>query len=65
MYCTTHGVKVKFWMTEVYKINISTHLFQVNNNEGGRRIGYDIIIGHELVVKFGMTAYFKHNVPEL
>ena len=62
VYCTTHDVKVPFCMLEFYIRKIINHHFHVNNNKGESGIGYGIIIGHDLMVKLGMTDDFNHQV---
>ena len=62
MYCTTHGVKVNFFMPE-FPISKIIHLHShVNNYKGDLGIGYDMIIGHDLMVQLGLTAEFKRQV---
>ena len=62
MYCTTHDVKVPFCMLEFSVSNIINHSFHVDNYEGKSGIGYDIIIGRDLMVQLGSTANFKRQV---
>ena len=38
---------------------IILHRFYVDNYEGELGIGYGIIIGRDLMVKMGLSAYFK------
>ena len=59
VYCTTHGVKVPFCMPEFSSRNIINNFSHVDNNEGESGIGYDIVIGRDLVVQLGLTADFK------
>ena len=38
---------------------IISHRFQVDNNEGESGIGYEIIIGHDLMVQLGLSPDFN------
>ena len=62
VYCTTHDVKVPFCMLEVSISKIINHRFHVDNYKVESRIGYAMILGHELMVQLGLTAKFKHKV---
>ena len=62
MYCTTHDVKVNFCMTELSSSKIINHQFHVDNEKGELGIGYDMIIGRDLMVQLGPTAEFKRQV---
>ena len=59
MYCTTHDVKVPFCMPELTGSKIINHRFHVDNNEGELGIGYDMIIGSDLMVQLCLTADFS------
>ena len=59
VYCTTHDVKVPFFMPEFSISKIINHRFNVDNNKGESGIGYNMIIGHDLMVQLGITADFK------
>ena len=50
VYCTTHDVKVPFCMPELSGIKIIIHRFRVDKDEGESGIGYDMIIGRDLMV---------------
>ena len=52
-YCMTHDVKVKFFMPEFSSSKIIFYRFYVDKNEGELVIGYDMIIGHGLMLKLG------------
>ena len=41
---------------------IINHQFHVDKNEGELGIGYDMIIGRDLMVQLGLTANFKRQV---
>ena len=41
---------------------IIEHPFHVDNDKGESGIGYDIIIGHDLMVQLGPLADFKRQV---
>ena len=62
MYFITHDVNVPFCMPELFGSKISNHCFHVDNNEGKSGIGYDTIIGRDLMVQLGPTSNFKHQV---
>ena len=62
MYCTTHEFKMLFCVPEFYIRKIINHQFHVNNEKGESGIGYDMIIGRDLMVQLGLTADFKHQV---
>ena len=48
-------------MSEFSSRNIIQHQFHVNNDKGELGIGYDMIIGRDLMVQLGLPAYFKHQ----
>ena len=50
MYCKTHDVKVTFCMPEFSISNIINHRLHVYNEKGESGIGYDTIIGRDLMV---------------
>ena len=58
MYCTTHDVKVPFCMPYFSSRKIMNYRFHVNNEKGKSDIGYDMIIGHNLMVQLGLTDDF-------
>ena len=60
MYCTTHDVKVTFCMIELSSINTIEHHFHVENGKVESVIGYNMIIGRDLMVKLGLTVDFNH-----
>ena len=62
MYCTKHDVKVTFCMPHFSGSNIINHHFNVNNDKGKSVIGYDMIIGHDLMVRLVLTDNFKHQI---
>ena len=41
---------------------IIEHRFNVDNEKGVLGIGYDIIIGHDLMVQLGLPDKFKHQL---
>ena len=49
-------------MPEFSSIKTIHHHFHVKNNKGESGIGYDMIIGRELMVQLDLTADFKHQV---
>ena len=46
-------------MPELSGSRIINHCFHVYNDEGESGICYDMIIGRDLMVQLGFTAYFK------
>ena len=52
-------------MPEFSRSKIISHQFHVDNDEVESGIGYDIIIGRDLMVHLGLTDHFKHKVLEL
>ena len=61
-YCTTHDINVPFFMLEFSISKIILHQFHVDNNEGELGVGYDMIIGRDLMVQLGLSANFKNEV---
>ena len=61
-YCTRHDVKVPFCMPELSSSKIIQHRFHVKNDKGKSGIGYDLIIGRDLMVQLGLSANFKRQV---
>ena len=49
-------------MPELPRSKIINHKFHVDNDKGESVIGYDTIIGHDLMVQLGLTAGFKRQV---
>ena len=64
IYCTTHDVNVTFCMLDFSSSKIINHRSHVGNNKVDSGIGYDIIIGRDLMVRLGLTADFKRQVPQ-
>ena len=62
MYYTTHDAKVPFCTPDFSSIKTINHCFRVNNDKGESGIGYDIIIGRDLMLYLGLTDNFKHQV---
>ena len=54
VYCTTHNVKLTFGMSEFSSSKIINHCLRVDNDKGESRIGYDMIIGRNLMVQLGL-----------
>ena len=50
VYCRTHDVKVPFFIPDFSSSKITYHRFHVDNNKVNSRIGYDMIIGRDLMV---------------
>ena len=61
VYCTAHDVKVPFYIPEFSGSKIINHCFHIDNNEGKSVIGYDMIIGRDLMVQLGLAADFKRQ----
>ena len=61
-YFTMHVVKVPFCMPEFSSSKIILHRFYVYNDKGKSGIGYDMIIGRDLMVQQGLLSEFKHQV---
>ena len=49
-----HNVKFPFNMTEFYSRKIVSNHFYVDKNQGESGIGYDMIIGRDLMVQLGL-----------
>ena len=49
-------------MPEIYGRKIINHRFHIDNDEGESGIGYDMIIGRNLMVQLVLTADFTHQV---
>ena len=49
-------------MPEFSNSKTINHHFHVDNNKGESGIGYDMIIGHELMVQLGLTDNFKRQL---
>ena len=41
---------------------IINHHFHIDNNKGKSGIGYDVIIGNDLLLHLGLTSKFKRQV---
>ena len=50
IYCATYDAKMTFYMPEFSSSNIISHHFHVDKNEGDLVIGYDMIIGRDMMV---------------
>ena len=62
IYFTTHDVKVPFCMQDFSSRKRIDHQFYVDNNKCESGIGYDMIIGRDLMVQLGLMAEFKRQV---
>ena len=62
LYCTAHDVKVPFCMPDFSSSKIINHLFHVDNDKDESVIGYDMIIGRDLMVKLVLASDFKRQV---
>ena len=56
LYCMMHDIKVPFYMLELSIRNIIEHQFHVDNDKGESGIGYDMIIGRDLMVQLGLST---------
>ena len=54
MYFTMHDVKVPFSIPEFSHRKIIVHHFHVENKTGESGIGYDMIIGRNMMVQLGL-----------
>ena len=61
LHCTTHDVRVTFFVLDLSSSNIIEHLFHVNNDKFGSDIGYEMIIGSELIVQLGLAHDFNNQ----
>ena len=61
VYCTTHDVKVPFCIPEFSSSKIINHRFHVDNYEVESGIGYDVIIGRELMVQSMVWRYCTYE----
>ena len=59
-----HDVKVPLCMPEFSISKMIEHCFHVNNDKGKSGIGYEIIIGHDLVVQLGLTVDLNCQLPQ-
>ena len=62
MYYTTHDVKVYFFMPVFSSSKIINNQFHVDNDKGESDIGYEMIIGRDLMVQLGLEDNFKRQV---
>ena len=51
-------------MPEFSSSKIITHQFHIDNIWGDERIGYDMIVGHDLMVQLGLKDDFIHQILE-
>ena len=51
-------------MTKFSSSKIITHCFHVENAQGDARIGYNMIIGCDLMVQLGLKANFESQILE-
>ena len=61
VYCTAHDFKAPFCMPEFSSSKIINHCFHLNNDKGESGIGYDMIIGRELMVQIFLMVYLNHQ----
>ena len=61
MYCTTYDVKVPFTCRSFSSSKINNHHFHSNNGKGEFGVGYDRIIGPDLVVQLGLMADLRRH----
>ena len=62
LYCTAYNIKVMFCMSDFPRSRITSHQFHVDNNEEESVIGYEMVIGSDLMVRLVMVEYFKQQV---
>ena len=63
LYCTTHDVKVHLCMPDFSCRNIFDRPFHVKNDKGEFVIGYDMMIGRDLMIRLVLMADFKRQLP--
>ena len=63
-YSTTHDIKPPFSMSEFSTRKIITNRFHVENAECDSGIGYDIIIGHNLMLQIDPGDNFGRKILE-
>ena len=61
-HCTTHDVEAPFFILEQDSSKIILHRLHPDNNKGESVIGYDMIIGLDLMVQLGLSVRFKRQV---
>jgi len=61
IYTTNYDVKLKLSLTEFNSSKIISHRFQVDNDDGDEGIGYDMIIGRDLMESIGMILDFQNK----
>ena len=49
-------------MPEFSSSKIINHSFHIDNDKGESGIGYDMIIGRDLMVQLGLTSNFKRQI---
>ena len=54
LYKTTQYVKFPFNIPEISDRKVITHCFHVDNTRGDSGIGYDTIVGLDLMLRLGM-----------
>ena len=62
MYSTMHDFEATFFMPEFSSNKIIQQHFHVCNNIGESGIGYDMIVGHDLMVQLGLPTNIKHQL---
>ena len=58
-YCMTYDTKVPFCMPSFSSIKIIFHRFHIVTNKGEPGIGYEMIIGNDLMVQLGLLEKNK------
>ena len=62
LYCTKHGIKVDFCIPEFSSSKIIEHCFHIKNDKYESGIGYEMIIGRDLMVQLGLMSDLKSQV---
>ena len=62
LYCTAYDVKGTFYIPEFSSSKIIEHRFHVDNYKGELGIGYNMVIGRDLMVHLGLTPDFNRQV---
>ena len=62
VYFTANDIKVTFLMPQFSIRKIINHQYHVDNGRGESGIGYEMIIGLDLMVQLGLEDNFKRQV---
>ena len=59
IYTSNYEIKIDFMLAEFSTKKLITHRFHVNDKQKCSDIGYDMIIGQDLMTKIGLGSCFK------